>query len=82
MNFWLWDILISIDQFFNVFLRWPLNYFLKPKYRFGYPDETLSSVFGKNRKQCRACYWVCRMLHLIDKNHCEESIETDEGTPL
>ncbi len=76
---WFWNILISIDQFFNVLLSPLLNWWLKPKYKFGYPDETLSSVFGKNHKQCRACYWICRALHLIDKNHCKESIEHDEG---
>ena len=76
---WFWNILISIDQFFNVLLSPSLNWILKPKARFGYPDETLSSVLGKNRAQCKTCYWICRALHLIDKNHCEKSIELDEG---
>ena len=76
---WLWNILISIDQFFNVLLSPLLNWTLKPDYKFGDEDETLSSVFGKNKAKCKACYWICRALHLIDKNHCEESIELDEG---
>jgi len=22
----------------------------------------------------RPCYWLCRLLHIVDKNHCEKSI--------
>ena len=76
---WLWNILISIDQFFNVLLSPLLNWMLKPEARFGFPDETLSSVLGKNRERCKTCYWICRALHWIDPNHCEKSIELDEG---
>ncbi len=76
---WFWNILISIDQFFNVLLSPLLNLILRPSARFGDPDETLSSVFGKNREECKACYWICRALHLIDHKHCERSIELDEG---
>lgn len=79
---WFWNILISIDQFINVLLSPILNYLLNPVHRFGYPDETLSSVFGKNKKQCKMCYWICRALHLLDKNHCDDSIESDEGNKL
>ena len=76
---WFWNILISIDQFVNVLIGPLLNLLLNPAYRFGYPDETLSSVFGKNRAQCKTCYWICRALHLIDPDHCNKSIEPDEG---
>ncbi len=76
---WLWNVLIWIDQGVNVLLGPILNLLLSPRFRFGDPDETLSSVFGKNRKECKACYWICRALHLLDKNHCEKSIELDEG---
>ena len=78
---WLWNILISIDQFINVLFGPLLNWLLRPKAKFGDPDETLSSVFGKNKKNCKTCYFICMALHLLDKNHCEESIETDEGDP-
>lgn len=81
MKTYLWNLLISIDQFFNVFLSPFLNMFISEKsYKFGNPDETLSSVFGKNVRsgKCKGCYYICRILHLIDKNHCKKSIEEDE----
>ena len=64
-----WRVLLSIDQFFNTLTG-------------GDPDETISSRMGKavERKQdCLFCSLVCKMLHFIDKNHCKESIEYDEG---
>ncbi len=76
---WFWNILISIDQFFNVLLSPLLNLILRPSARFGDPDETLSSVFGKNGEECRACHFICKLLHLIDPQHCERSIESDRG---
>jgi hypothetical protein len=45
----------------------------------GYPYETLSSVFGKNGEECKACHFICKLLHLIDPQHCERSIESDRG---
>lgn len=60
------NLLIAIDQAGNTVLG-------------GAPDETLSSRLGKAKSRCRACYWVCRLLHLIDPRHCETSIEADEG---
>jgi len=79
MNYF-WRLLLSIDQFFNVLLSPLLNLLLKPSYPFGNEDETISSVMGKNLRlgSCRACYFVCRVLHLLDKNHCKRSIEHDE----
>ena len=76
---WFWNILISIDQFANVLFSPVLNLLPNLKAKFGYPDETLSSVFGKNREVCKSCYWICRALHLLDPKHCEKSIEEDEG---
>ena len=70
-----WDILISLDQLVNVILGPILNMVLKPSYKFGGTDDTLSEVFGRNRDECRACYWICRALHLIDPSHCERSID-------
>ena len=76
-----WRLLVSIDQFFNVLLSPVLNAVLKPHYRFGNEDETLSSVFGKNVElgSCKGCYYICRVLHLIDPGHCKNSIERDEN---
>ena len=63
-----WNILIAIDQLANTLLA-------------GDPDETISSRAGKlvNRRDCTFCYWLCRALHILDKDHCEKSIEPDEG---
>ena len=63
---YLWNILISLDQFANTVAL-------------GDPDETLSSRMGKQKKTCKFCFYVCKLLSLIDKRHCEKSIELDEG---
>jgi hypothetical protein len=69
------NILISLDQLVNVVFGPLLNLILRPSYKFGEPDDTLSEVFGRNRKDCKACYYICRVLHWFDKNHCEKSID-------
>lgn len=61
-----WNILISIDQLGNTLLG-------------GDPDETISSRMGKRKETCKVCYWLCRLLSLIDHRHCTKSIEADEG---
>ena len=67
INWW-----IGADQWVNAWLA-------------GDPDETMSSRFGKwlslphNTWKWKVAYVVCRMLHLLDKNHCLDSIEEDEG---
>ena len=48
----------------------------------GDEDETISSRMGKalERKQnCRICKILCWFLHKIDKKHCQDAIERDEG---
>ena len=80
------NILISLDQLAAVVLAPLLNKLMSDNsYKFGHPDETLSSVMGKNIKmgRCRGCYFVCRMLHLLDKDHCQKSIEinVNKDTP-
>jgi len=57
--------LISLDQLGNALA-------------FGNPDETISSRAGRCAKKGgnRPCYWLCRLLHVLDKNHCEKSIGT------
>lgn len=64
---WLWNILIAIDQLFNAILG-------------GDPDETISSRAGKAKKEGKlwACI-LCKFLHILDNNHCTDSIEEDEG---
>lgn len=68
MTRYIWNVLIWIDQGFNTLLA-------------GDPDETLSSRMGKYVKRRRGfipCV-ICKMLDLIDKNHCIENIEADRG---
>ena len=67
MKKYLFNILISVDQFFNTVFA-------------GNPYETISSRMGKavREDRCKGCYYICRILHLLDKNHCIKSIEEDE----
>lgn len=52
------------------------------KHKFGDPDETLSSVYGKNHLDNTltsfGIFWA-RLLDKIDPNHVTKSIEQDEG---
>lgn len=68
MTAYLWNLLVALDQLINALLG-------------GDPDETLSSRMGKavRANRCWACKGICRLLHLIDKDHCQKTIEPDEG---
>lgn len=73
-------VLVSIDQLINTVFGPALNLIFCID-GFGYPDETLSSVFGKYYGVCRLCRFVCRVLVFIGfgKKHCHKSIEADEN---
>ena len=63
------NILITIDQLFN-------GLFL------GDPDETISSRLGKMIRSNEQFFFtrlVADFLSGLDPNHCEKSIEEDEG---
>ncbi|AMO55624.1 hypothetical protein EZMO1_1453 [Endozoicomonas montiporae CL-33] len=62
-----WNLLIAIDQLTNTLLA-------------GDPDETISSRAAKAARngQRWGCV-LCRVLDWFDSNHCEKSIEEDEG---
>lgn len=77
---WLWNVLITIDQGVNTIFAPVLNWLMKPQYKFGNPDETLSSVMGKNVRagSCPVCHFICNYLSLIQNKHCKKSIEDDE----
>jgi hypothetical protein len=68
MKKYIWNILISLDQFCNTLLG-------------GDPDETMSSRMGKHlaKHDCPFCNFICKLLNLIQKDHCVKSIEKDEG---
>ena len=61
-----WNILIAIDQLANTILG-------------GDPDETISSRAGKRVNTQKWAYYLCRVLHILDPDHCNKSIEEDEG---
>jgi hypothetical protein len=63
---WLKNVLVGFDQLANALFG-------------GDPDETISSRCGKREQSSRFCKWLCRQLHKIDKRHCPDSIEGDEG---
>lgn len=62
-----WNILIWLDQGLNTLA-------------FGNPDETLSSRWGKGKRRgdCKFCDYMCKLLDIVDKGHCERYIEEDE----
>ena len=74
---WFWRILISIDCFFNVFLSPALNLLPNLNHEFGHNGETLSSVFGKSKDDCKFCGFMCEWLGWIDTKHCKKSIQDD-----
>lgn len=60
------NVLVSIDQLVNTLF-------------FGDPDETISSRAYKNRAS-KPWWCLCVLMNMLDKNHCEESVELDEGS--
>jgi hypothetical protein len=61
-----WNVLIALDQLANTLLG-------------GDPDETISSRAGKRQRSGKLAYCICRVLHWIDRGHCDRVIEADEG---
>lgn len=77
---YLWNVLLTIDQGVNVMFSPVLNpIFGTDNNKFGNPDETLSSVLGKNIRagDCKLCGAVCWVLNLLQTDHCKKSIEQD-----
>lgn len=60
-------LFVAVDQLVNVILG-------------GDEDETISSRIAKDKRRGRkfACF-LCKILDLFDPDHCEKSIERDEG---
>lgn len=82
------QVFIAWDQLLNVLLAPVLRYIFKyPVFDFGYADETISSVIGKNILRApeftdESVFIVNKWLTLLDpksKNHGVDSIEDDEG---
>lgn len=66
MNRYVRNVLVAFDQMVNAIF-------------FGDPDETISSRWAKGRGNCRLCRIGCKVLGWIDRDHCDKSIELDEG---
>jgi hypothetical protein len=74
-------IAVSIDQLGNVVCSHLFNITLikkDSKHLFGNPDETISSVLGKNKLNgtlTKIGIILTKILHFFDKNHSIKSIE-------
>jgi hypothetical protein len=82
-DFYLFRCAIADDQHGNTFLAKLFNdVLIKPGgYKFGNPDETISSVLGKNKllnKLAIAGKTLDFILQILDHNHSIKSIEHDE----
>lgn len=69
---------LNLDKFGNREFRAFLNLSMqKNGYKFGNPNETISSALGKNERDgtLSICGKVLvKILDIIDKNHCKKSI--------
>ena len=77
------NLAYSKDQYGNVLGQYFFNdVWIKPDgYKFGKPDETISSVLGKNKRISKFRKFgesIADFLNKIDKNHVEKAIEDDE----
>lgn len=78
-------VMIALDQGWQVVVSPILNLW-KPRHKFGAPDETASSVCGKNLRDTGETRW--KILEVIfswlfegGKPHSIKAIEDDEGIP-
>lgn len=81
---YLFNCALATDQHANVFLAKLFNDIMIKQggHKFGNPDETISSVLGKNKLMGKlSCFGKCLdyILHLLDNNHSIKSIEEDEN---
>ena len=82
LKVWFYRTAMSIDKFANVIAAELFNdiFIKKGGYTFGHPDETISSVIGKNqltKTLTRAGRFLRRVLDKIEHNHCVDSINRD-----
>jgi hypothetical protein len=70
---------INIDKFGNREFRtlWNCTLRINTGYNFGNPEETISSVLGKNEREgtlTKTGKTLVFILNTIDKDHCKKSI--------
>lgn len=78
---------IGKDQYGNALGKYFFNDFWLKKggYTFGNPDETISSVLGKNKKDGKLTLFgslIADFLDKIDYKHTEKAIENDEFSEI
>ena len=80
---WADQFMTSIDQTWQVLFSPLLNLGVTTKHVFGYPDETASSVVGKNLRDTNLLRWrmIEKVVTILEggKPHSIPSIEEDEG---
>lgn len=77
------DLAVSKDQYGNVLGQYFFNdcWITKDGYKFGKPDETISSVEGKNKHLGtfrKFGKFIADILNGLEKGHVENAIEYDE----
>ena len=77
------DVMTSVDQHWQVIFAPLLNLGVTTKHKFGNPDETASSVVGKNLRATNGRHWILieRLLSVVlegGRPHSVPSIEDDE----
>ena len=82
LKVWFYRTAMSIDRFANVNAAELFNdiFIKKGGYKFGHPDETISSVIGKNQQNktlTRVGRTLRYILDKIEPNHCLDSINKD-----
>ena len=80
LKVWFYRTAMSIDRFANVNAAELFNdiFIKKGGYKFGHPDETISSVIGKNQRDktlTRIGRFLRYILNKIEPNHCLDSID-------
>lgn len=80
MDSYFFDSALDKDKFANREFRtlWNIILIKKSGYKFGNPNETISSVLGKNQRDNTLTgtgRFLCGILDWIDPNHCEKSIK-------
>ena len=81
---WCLNVWVSLDQLWQVVWAPVLNLLLQPMgaHMFGAPDETASSVVGKNAYRNKPFIWIDKVLSFFDPSkgsHGKASIETSES---
>lgn len=81
---WHFDLAVGKDQYGNVLGKYLFNdiWIKQDGYKFGNPDETISSALGKNKRIGKFRMFgetIANILNKLDYNHVEKSIEEDEN---